>query len=535
MKHAVIIVVILAALGGGVYYYVFHMQKKEVVAETTTPHKVERGNIMATVASSGRVASNLDVDIKCKASGEIINLPFDISATVQKGDLLVELDPVDMKRELTRAEVQLAGSEARLRSAQRNLDVATKTLATDTLRAEAALASATAKAADAQAKASRTRQLVEKNVSSDEELETSLTAAVQAETELKNAQIKLEELKTQELALELRRLDVTLAENTVEDNKVAVQMARDRLEDTKVLSPMDGVVAACAVQKGVIISSGVNNVGGGTTIMTLSDLSRLFVYAAVDESDIGRVQLGQAVNIRADAFPGVTFDGRVTRIATKGSNVSNVVTFEVQIEVLGERRRGGGGSGGTNASGGEKPQRGGEGAPRGEGGLSRPAEGSATRGLEALETHGLEARATHGRDAHATSRDAHATVRDAQATPRARLKPEMTADVEIVVADRRDVVVVPSEAVSRKGGQQFVTLIKPDGATEEVPVTVGITDGTLVEILSGLDSGQTVQLRKGSGSRWSGQAGPGGPGGGAGGGRSPMMPMMGGGGGGGRR
>ena len=110
----------------------------------------------------------------------------------------------------------------------------------------------------------------------------------------------------------------------------------------------------------------------------------------------------------------------------------------------------------------------------------------------------------------------------------------MTADVEIIVADRRDVVTVPSEAVSRKGGQQFVTLVKPDGTTEEVPVTVGITDGTKMEILTGLDAGQTVQLRKGGGSRFSGQAGPGG-GGGPGGGRSPMMPMMGGGGGGGRR
>ena len=530
MKRFLIAMVVAAVLGGGAYYYFYQYKGDVVVAATTTTAPAERGDIMAAVVSNGRVASNLDVDIKCKASGEIINLPFDISAVVKKGDLLVELDPVDMERELTRAKVQYTGSEARLQSAQHNLSVAEKTLATDKARAEAALASAKAKASDAQSKANRTQQLFERNFASDEELETSKTAAVQAETELKNAQIKLDELATQELTLELRRIDVMLAQNTVEDNRVAVQMAEDRLADTRVVSPMDAVVSSCTVQKGVTISSGVNNVGGGTTIMTLSDLSRLFVYASVDESDIGRVQKGQSVNITADAFPGVTFEGRVTRIAAKGSNVSNVVTFEVQIEVLGERRRGGGSGGGgfggpatSMPAGGEMTRRG-EGDPRQAegGGGNRPP-----RGEGGFAPRDREAEAIVRPDGTIPDRQGRPNMA-ADARPRAQLKPEMTANVEIIVADRRDVVTVPAEAVSRKGGQQFVTLVKPDGTTEEVPVTVGITDGDRMEIVSGLDAGQLVQLRKGGGSRWSGQAGSGGPGGGA----NMMRGMMGGGGGG---
>lgn len=70
--------------------------------------------------------------------------------------------------------------------------------------------------------------------------------------------------------------------------------------------------------------------------MILSDLSRLFIKASVDESDIGVVQLGQLAVITADAFPGKRFLGNVERIATKGVNVSNVVTFEVKIEVQGK-------------------------------------------------------------------------------------------------------------------------------------------------------------------------------------------------------
>jgi len=531
-------VVILAAIGGGAYYWFFMRKGAVVVAATTTTAQAERGDIMASVVSNGRVASNLDVDIKCKASGEIINLPFDISAAVKKGDLLVELDPVDMERELTRARMQLTISESRLQSARHNLSVAEKTLTTDKARAEAALASAQAKHADVQSKANRTQQLFEKNFASDEELETSLTSVVQAETELRNAQIKLDELATQELTIELRRIDVALAQHTVEDNQVAVQMAQDRLDDTKVTSPMDAVVSACAVQKGVIISSGVNNVGGGTTIMTLSDLSRLFVYASVDESDIGRVQLGQSVNITADAFPGVTFDGRVTRIATKGNNVSNVVTFEVQIEVLAERQRRRGGEGGPGGGfGGGAASMPAAGGSRDAGILpaQTPAGGQdvssglVQRGRDARETRGQDARVTTDAPGGAGGPGGMAT-RAPSARP--QLKPEMTANVEIIVADRRDVVTVPAEAVSRKGGQQFVTVEKSDGTTEEFAVVVGITDGDRMEIVSGLDAGATVQLRKGGGSRWSGQPGQGGPGGG--GANSMMRGMMPAGGGGGR-
>jgi HlyD family secretion protein len=110
------------------------------------------------------------------------------------------------------------------------------------------------------------------------------------------------------------------------------------LKDTSVKSPITGVVAARNVQIGTIISSGVTNVGGGTTVLTLSDLSRIFILAAVDESDVGKVALKQKVIVTADAFPGTTFKGEVVRIATKGVNVSNVVTFEVKIEVTSENK-----------------------------------------------------------------------------------------------------------------------------------------------------------------------------------------------------
>jgi HlyD family secretion protein len=101
---------------------------------------------------------------------------------------------------------------------------------------------------------------------------------------------------------------------------------------------VDGVVSALNVQKGTIVASGMSGFSGGTTIMTLSDLSRVFVIATVDESDIGEVRVGQRARVTVASFPGRTFAGQVVRIATKGVNSSNVVTFEVKVEVLDERK-----------------------------------------------------------------------------------------------------------------------------------------------------------------------------------------------------
>jgi len=211
------------------------------------------------------------------------------------------------------------------------------------------------------------------------------------------------------------------------------------------------VLAARTVQIGQIIASGVSNVGGGTTILTISDLSHIFVLASVDESDIGKVQVGQPAMITADAYPSVTFMGKVVRIATRGVNTTNVVTFEVKIEVTSENKQ--------------------------------------------------------------------------------MLKPEMTTNIEIVAARKEDVPLIPADAISRRMGKETVLVMKDDGTSEPRPVQIGINDGFRAEVLSGLEEGETVVIRKSDmESRWRGGMRGGPPAGG-------RIMMMGGGpkGGGGRR
>ncbi len=427
-KIVIPVVAVLVTVGAGSAWVSFGRGDSDEAISQPVTTAVMRGDVRLAVACTGRVVANLDVDIKCKASGEITRLPFDVSDEVKKGDLLLELDPVDEQRVLNQAEVKLAASEARLVIAQQNLAIAESDLATARRRAEASLQSARARATDTRAKADRMKQLLAKELCSQEEADTAETSAVQAAADLIAAQVAMDELKTQEEALELQRQDIVLAQTQVDSDTVALTQARDRLADTKVVSPIDGVVVARNVQVGQIIASGVSNVGGGTTVLTLSDLSHLYVLASVDESDIGKVAVGQEAIVTADAFPGKTFSGKVVRIATRGLMESNVVTFEVKIEVTGK---------------------------------DRPL-----------------------------------------------LKPEMTANVEIVAAERFDVLTAPAEAVIRKGRQRFATVVK-GGRHEERAVEVGISDGLTTEIVSGLAEGETVVVHGGGAdSRWSG----GGPG-----------------------
>ncbi|MCD6217377.1 efflux RND transporter periplasmic adaptor subunit [bacterium] len=377
---------------------------------------VERKSIKLQVESTGRIVSNLDVQIKCKASGEVITLPFDISDKVKKDDLVAELDPADEERNVQKANVTLSASVARLAKAKLNLTIAQDDLVNAQARAEVDHNTAVTRSRDAHAKADRVQQLYDQKLASQEEYETAETAAQKAEADLTNATIRLEELKTDEAALELKRQDLRLAESDVESARINLSTIEQRLTDTKVYAPIDGIVTGRQVQIGQIISSGISNVGGGTTILTLSDLSRLFVLAYVDESDIGRIEQGQAVNVSADAFIGKQFKGVVDRIAQKGINQSNVITFEVRIELLSKNK--------------------------------------------------------------------------------SLLKPEMTADVEILMAEVQDALTIPIGAVSREEGKPTVSVIKDDGSTEIRNVEVGITDGEIIEIVRGLQEGETVAINE---------------------------------------
>ena len=426
-KKIVIPVLILAA--AGIAWFLFSRDadgsKQPSADSAPETFTVEKGNLLVLVETSGRVVPNEEVEIKCKASGEVTKLPVDVSDMVKKGDLLVQLNPDDEERSVKRAEVNLAVSEAKCMQSKLNLQVAENDLVTETSRANAELLSAQAKVNESKSKYERLTQLLDKKMASKEECESANALYAQSVYNLANVRARLEDLKTQNTFLESKKQDILIAEAQVQSDSLSLSDARERLKDTTVIAPMDGVVAQRSIQEGTIIASGINNVGGGTTMMTLIDMSRIFVLAFVDESDIGRIQSGQSARITVDAYPDMVFPGEVVRVATKGSTESSVVTFEVKIEVKGKQRQ--------------------------------------------------------------------------------LLKPEMTANVEVVAVEKNDVLLIPVTAMERRRGNTFVTVQNPASTSAVQRVTIGDSDGEMIEITDGLAVGDIISLGNADRmSRWQG-------------------------------
>ena len=346
MKRAIVIIVILAA-AGALGWWLLHEKKPSLAPKATATATVRRGDIELLVEATGSIESNQDVEIKSKASGEVMKLPYDVSDRVPKyvedGNedkaLLVQLDAVDESRSVQRATAQADAAEARLGQAQANLSISQADLDAARPRAEANIAAAEATAAMAKLTRDRTLELRRRLVATQDEADNAIAQAKVADAQLKLAEVQRQALASLEMAVKLRQADIALAKANLAAAKVDFGEAAQRLAETKIYSPIAGVVTQRNVEIGQIIASGIINIAGGTTVMTVSDLSRMFVVAVVDESDIGRLvetdRLEHTVTITADAYPGKRFAGKVVQITPWGVSEAKVVSFSVKIEITG--------------------------------------------------------------------------------------------------------------------------------------------------------------------------------------------------------
>ncbi|MEP0823661.1 MAG: efflux RND transporter periplasmic adaptor subunit [Ignavibacterium sp.] len=271
-KSIIIGVGLLVVLSGG--YYLLQNggdssppQNRAQLSRVVT---VERGNLDLTVSANGVVQPINRVEIKSKASGQIVSLTFEEGETVQKGRLLIELDRTTAQNDFEQAKADLAVAESNLKQQENNHR--------------------------------RAIELFEKGLISEQERDQAVLEKVRAEAQLVKARANL-------------------------------SSAEERLRDTRVLSPITGVILSRNVSLGQIISSGTSNVSGGTTLATIADMEEVYVETNVDEVDIGKVQVGQAARVVADAFPDDAFNGEVIRISPLGKTQQNVTTFNVIVLV----------------------------------------------------------------------------------------------------------------------------------------------------------------------------------------------------------
>ncbi|MDR2391306.1 MAG: efflux RND transporter periplasmic adaptor subunit [Planctomycetota bacterium] len=474
MKRVFFVLVLILVAGAAYWRYDHGRSGTEEEGQSGSARRtarVEKGDIEITVSASGRIVPEREVEIKSKASGEVIKVMADVSDEVEQGMLLFKLDPADEERSVARLRAGLSMSKAKLAQVKLGIEAAEAKLKADSARAEADIRSAEAERAEYAANLVRTRNLYEQKVVTRESLDAAVTREVQTASALENAKLKLEDLKVQALELERARQEIEIAAAQVDTDSVALADAEQRLKETEVFSPIDGVVSNRTIQEGFIVASGVSNVGGGTTAMKVIDLSRIYAIAAVDESDVSGVMPGVKAIVTADAYKGVEFPGEVVRVAATGSIASNVVTFDVKVEVSGRRKR-----------------------------LLKPEM-----------TTNVVLRIDGKKDVLLVP--AAAVVRKA---PPGGVAPGLEGGKrgEAGSGENRPSDGIASPDYRRR--QSFVTVIRPGGGEEERLVETGLSDGAKMEIISGLSEGEEVLLIQDAGadSRWNGQAGrpPPGPG-----------------------
>jgi len=244
--------------------------KKETPPPAYQAVPVERRDIVVSAQASGAVQPDTTVEVKSKASGEVLQVNAETGQVVQRGAPLVRIDPRNARNALAQA--------------QADLDVAKAKLTNSTSQKR------------------RADELFKSQSITETEHEQALLDYADAKAEVVRAQ-------------------------------VAVDNARIQLEDTDVRAPITGTILEKAVERGQVIASATSNVSGGTVLLKMANLNQVQVRTLVDETDIGKVQPGLAATVTVDAYPQRPFTGTVLKIEPQALTEQNVTMFPVLVRI----------------------------------------------------------------------------------------------------------------------------------------------------------------------------------------------------------
>ncbi len=269
--------------------------------------KAERGNLTATVSASGTLSAVKTVLVGSQISGQVKELFVDFNSAVKQGQLLARIDPETYEIRVRQAEADLEAARTAL--LQRQSDAAVQR--SQLLRARLAWD-------DAKREFERKESLLQKAFISPAERDKAAFAE----------QTAAETIRTVEAQVKSADAQVANATAVVKQREAALAAARNDLDKTKITAPVDGVVISRQIDAGQTVAASLN----APTLFTIAqDLREMQVEVAIDESDIGRIRTDQQVTFTVDAFPGRTFQGRVTQIRKAAQSVQNVVTYTVVV------------------------------------------------------------------------------------------------------------------------------------------------------------------------------------------------------------
>ncbi len=384
----------IAVLLGGAFFGLKAAFRPNRVIDPSKLAIVERGDVARSVVATGKIEPLAKVEVKSKASGLVKRVLVNYSDWVKQGQVLVELDKEELQAEVREAHAALMAAEA----------------------------------AEEAAQATYERNKVEAEGPDLPFLKSSMERAGELKKQGLIAQSVLEDAeKAYDLALNkqmsalrnvaVSRADITRAKAQVAQAQATLDRAEENLRNSTIVSPMDGIVLSRDVEVGDAVSSILVLGSQATNIMTLGDVSDVYVLGKVDEADIGKVYLGQPARIVVESFKDKKFSGKVTKISPLGVEKDNVTTFEVRVSIH---------------------------------------------------------------------------------NPGGELRANMSANAEIILEEKKNVLLVPETAVIYDRSRSTFLEI-PDAASEtgrrQVAVKLGISNGVKTELDAGLKEGDKVILQ----------------------------------------
>jgi len=357
MKNVVIFVLAISTLVAG-YFLLKANWKLSLEALEGKTEKIIRGDLTLPINATGEVRPARRVEIKSEASGEVIEIAKHPGDRVRAGDLLIRLQQDDELRSVSRAKQDLARAAAQRETARINLEQAK---GADLAAAQARVDQLTQSVRLAKFRKEKLEALDPLQTNDEELLQRDTTYKSQL-AQLNGAKADLERAK---LAIPRAEQDIKRAEAAFEMTQNNLADAEERLKETDVVAPIDGIVGDVRTQIGEVIQGGKTTFTGGTLLATVLDMDRLIVGAEVDESDIEQVRkiaplwaipghdgsvrmpddLEEAVEgmehlptITVESFRDQEFYGVIERIYPEPRTISGVVTYLVDVVITSENR-----------------------------------------------------------------------------------------------------------------------------------------------------------------------------------------------------
>ena len=301
-------IALLILVGGG--YGVFAALRPNHEIDPSKLATVERGDLAKVVVATGKIQPLSKIEVKSKASGIVKKLYVDYGDHVKQGQILAELDKVQL-------EASVRASEANYQAAQAARDSAVASLERSKVDAEGP------DVPFLKLNMGRAQQMYKDGVMSKSLVED-------AE---KNYQMALNKQVSAQRSLIVAKAEIAKAEAQVAQAKAALENAQEDLRNSTIVSPIDGLVLSKDVNVGDAVSSILVLGSQATLLLSLGDISEVYVQGKVDEADIGKVYINQPARIVVESFKDKKFTGKVTKISPLGKEKDNVTTFEVRVSI----------------------------------------------------------------------------------------------------------------------------------------------------------------------------------------------------------